>query len=74
VSAFESKRTHQFMKLLASQGTPLVLGTDAHNLTTRPASFSPAKKHLLGNRSDHTLLEHITTSDFLARSTRIPKL
>jgi protein-tyrosine phosphatase len=74
VSVFESKRSHQFMKLLASQGTPLVLGTDAHNLTTRPASFSAAKKHLLGNRPDKPLYDHITASDFLARPTRIPAL
>jgi protein-tyrosine phosphatase len=64
-SAFADKKALKFIKEVAAAGHPVVLGTDAHNLGSRPPDFSPAAGYLLGKRGDSQLLEHILQSEFL---------
>jgi protein-tyrosine phosphatase len=64
-AAFKDKKSIRFVEDLAANGLPIVLGTDAHNLTTRPADFTPAAKYLLTKRAGAKLLNHILQSEFL---------
>lgn len=44
VSAFLDRKSRKFVKMLVENGTTIVLGSDVHNLTTRPYQIAEAKE------------------------------
>jgi protein-tyrosine phosphatase len=63
--AFFDHNKVRFVQKLADREIPVVLGSDAHNITTRPPDFSEAYRYLTKKKAGEQLLRHIHNSDFL---------
>jgi len=63
--AFFDHDTVRFVQKLAEREIPVVLGSDAHNLTNRSPDFSEAYRYLTKKKAGEKLLRHIHDSNFL---------
>jgi protein-tyrosine phosphatase len=70
VAAFTNRKTVYFVQWLAEAGFPLILGSDAHNTSTRTTDLSAALKYFFGKRGDRDLFEYILRSEFAPMASR----
>jgi protein-tyrosine phosphatase len=72
VTAFTGRKSLRFVQDLAEAGFPLILGSDAHNTSTRTTDLSAALKYFFGKRGDSDLFEYILRSEFMPMASRDP--
>jgi protein-tyrosine phosphatase len=63
-ATFGDKRRLRFLESLFRAGVPIVLGSDAHNMTTRPPDFSAAFRYF-SRRGGSELEKHIKLSEYM---------
>jgi protein-tyrosine phosphatase len=64
IAAFTNRKTVRFVRWLAEEGFPVILGSDAHNTSTRTTDLSAALKYFFGKKGDRSLFRHIMGSEF----------